>query len=66
MAKSIYPKEWDASQKEKDNGWNNNPKILSEIVDAINNEMYVEDESEMMEFIDHALTYLKLKYFKSK
>lgn len=57
-----YPKEWEAKLNEKANGWHNSPKILAKIVTAINDEMYVEDEGEMMEYIDHALEYLKSKY----
>jgi hypothetical protein len=47
MAKNLlYPVEWDSTPKEKQNGWRNSPRILSEIVTAMNEEFYVEDENE--------------------
>lgn len=61
--KKLYPIEWDAGVNHKANGWKNNPKVLAKIVTAINEEMYVEDENEMMEYIDHAIEYIKNEYF---
>ena len=58
----TYPEEWQASEKEIANGWKNKPEILSEIVTAINNETYVEDENEMMEIMDIVLDWMKSKY----
>lgn len=58
----TYPKEWVASPKEIENGWNNKPKILSEITTAVNDEIYIEDENEFMEKVDVILEYLKSKY----
>ena len=58
----TYPEEWQASEKEIANGWKNKPKMLSEIVTAINNETYVEDENEMMEIMDIVLDWMKSKY----
>lgn len=57
-----FPKEWEARPIDIKSGWKNNPKILAEIVTAINDETYVEDESEMMETIDIVLEFLKKKY----
>ena len=37
-------------------------KILSEIVTAMNEEVYVADENDMMEKVDLVLEYLKSKY----
>lgn len=57
-----YPKEWQPSQIHLKSGWKNNPNILGEIVTAINDEMYVEDENEMMEMMDIVLEWVKVKY----
>jgi hypothetical protein len=63
MEKKLYPKEWDAKMNEKNNGWKNSPRVLSEIVTAMNDDTYIEDENEMMEYIDLALEFIKKKYF---
>lgn len=57
-----YPKEWKPTKVHLKSGWKNNPTILSAVVTAINDEIYVEDEDAMMEKIDIALEYLKAKY----
>ena len=59
------PDEWKPTPAHIKSGWKNNPKILSEIVTALNEETFVEDESEMMETIDHVLEFLKSKYIIS-
>lgn len=58
----MIPIAWESRKVDLKSGWKNNPKILSEIVTAINDEMYVEDESKMMEMIDIVLEWLKEKY----
>lgn len=57
-----YPKEWEPTKVHIKSGWKNNPNILTEIVTAINDEIYVEDENALMEKIDVALEHLKTKY----
>ena len=60
--RKTYPKTWEARPIDIKSGWRNNSKILSEIVTYINDEWYVEDESEEMEKIDIVLEWLKSKY----
>jgi len=62
MSKKTHPIEWDAAPVHLKSGWKNNPKILSEIVTAINDEEYVEDEDQMMEMMDIVLEWMKSKY----
>ncbi len=62
----THPKEWDATPQEIKNGWKNSPKVLSELVTALNEEEYIEDESAFMETMDSILEILKSKYFKTK
>lgn len=57
-----YPAAWKPDMVHVRSGWKNNPKVLSEIVTALNEEMFVEDESEKMEEIDLILEHLKSKY----
>lgn len=56
------PKSWIATPQEIQNGWKNNPSILSELVTELNEEEYVEDESLFMETMDNILEILKSKY----
>jgi len=64
MAKKLlYPVEWDSTAKEKQNGWRNSPRILSEIVTAMNEEYFITDENEKMEEVDILLDFIKQKYF---
>lgn len=56
------PKEWEARPTDLKSGWKNNAKILAEIVTAINDEIYVEDESAEMEKIDVVLEWMKARY----
>lgn len=58
----MYPKKWEPRRVDIRSGWKNNPTILEEITTAINDEMYVEDESKMMEMMDVAFEWLKEKY----
>ena len=60
--RKTYPKTWEARPIDIKSGWRNNSKILSEIVTYIDDEWYVEDESEEMEKIDIVLEWLKSKY----
>lgn len=53
------PKEFDARPIDVKSGWKNNAKILAEIVTAINNEIYVEDENAEMEKVDIILEWLR-------
>jgi hypothetical protein len=57
-----FPKSWLPTKIHLKSGWKNNPIILAEIVTSINDEIYVEDENEMMEKIDIVLEWLKSKY----
>jgi len=56
------PDDWKARPIDLKSGWKNNAKILAEIVTAINNEVYVEDENAEMEKIDIVLEWIKSKY----
>lgn len=58
----TFPKEWIPSSGHAKNGWKNNPKILSEITTAVNEDTYIEDETAFMEELDLVLEYLKSKY----
>ena len=58
----TYPQSWEPRPIDVKSGWKNNSKILSEIVTAINDEIYIEDEGEFMEKVDVMLEYLKSKY----
>ncbi len=60
--KTTFPKEWEPTKLDINSGWKNKSKVLSEIVTAINDEIYVEDENDLMEKMDVALEYLKSKY----
>lgn len=56
------PKSWNPTPKEIENGWSNSPKLLSELVTALNDEEYIEDESAFMETMDSILEILKSRY----
>lgn len=56
---SPFPVKWKATEREIENGWKNSPAILSELVSALNDEEYVEDESAFMETMDNILEILK-------
>ena len=58
----TYPSNWVASEKELKNGWSNAPAILSEITSFVNDDKYIEDESDFMEYVDLILNYMKLHY----
>ena len=60
------PDEWNPRPVDVKSGWKNNAKILAEIVTAINDEIYIEDESVEMEKIDIVLEWIKRKYADSK
>jgi hypothetical protein len=60
VAKDAW-KQFEARPIDTKSGWKHNSKILQEIVTAINEETYIEDENEMMEIIDHALTVIENK-----
>jgi len=61
-----FPQEWIPTEVHKKSGWRNNPKVLSEIVTNINDEIYVPDESELMEKIDLVLEWMKKRYTITK
>lgn len=61
-AKDKMLKDFEPSELHKKSNWANNPKILSEIVTYINEEIYIEDENLEMEKIDLVLTWIKKKY----
>jgi len=56
---SPFPKQWQATEREIKNGWKNSPAILSELVSALNEDEYVEDENAFMETMDNILEILK-------
>ena len=58
------PDDWKARPIDLKSGWKNNAKILAEIVTAINNDIYIEDESAEMEKIDIVLEWIKKRYGK--
>lgn len=58
----AIPKSWEATPQEIKNGWKHSPKLLSELVTALNEEEYIEDESVFMETMDNILEILKAKY----
>lgn len=62
MAKIKIPKSWEATPQEIKNGWKHSPKLLSELVSALNEEEYVEDESKFMETMDNILEILKSRF----
>ncbi len=57
-----YPKQWEATPKQIKDGWKNNPKVLSELTSLLNDEEYIENESEFMETMDNILEIIKSKY----
>lgn len=63
MAKKQHPKEWNPRPIDIKSNWKNNSKVLAEIVAAVNLDKYVEDENDMMEYMDFALEFIKEKYF---
>ena len=56
--------EWQPRAVDEKSGWKNNAKILAEILTAINNDIYIEDESAEMEKIDIVLEWIKKRYGK--
>ncbi len=58
-----YPKSWEARPVDIKSGWKNNANLLGEMVTAINNEIYIEDETDLMEKVDVLLEWMKSKYF---
>lgn len=60
--KTKIPKTWEASPQDIKNGWMHSPKLLSELVSALNEEEYIEDENAFMETMDNILFILKTKY----
>ena len=56
------PKSWEATPQEIKSGWKHSPKILAELVSALNDEEYIEDESAFMETMDNILMILKSRY----
>lgn len=59
------PEEWNPRPVDVKSGWKNNAKVLAEIVSAINEDIFIEDESAEMEKIDIVLQWIRDKY-KSK
>ena len=55
----VIPSEWKARPVDIKSGWKNNSKFLSDLVSKINEETFIEDESTMMEIMNHALEILK-------
>lgn len=57
-----YQKEWEPRKVDIKSGWKNNAKILSDITEFVNEELYIPDENEFMEKLDLVFEYLKDKY----
>lgn len=60
------PADWKARSVDLKSGWKNNSHLLAEIVSAINDEIYIEDENEEMEKIDIVLDWIAKRYDVSK
>lgn len=60
--KNKFPKEWEPRGIDTKSGWKNSYKFISEIVTELNNEIYIEDESDMMENVDVLLEIFKKRY----
>lgn len=56
------PDDWKPRHVDLKSGWKNNANTLQKIVTAINDEIYVEDESAEMEKIDIVLEWIKARY----
>ena len=61
---TLMMEDWKPRAVDEKSGWKNNAKILAEIVTAINNDIYIEDESAEMEKIDIVLEWIKKRYGK--
>ena len=61
---TLMMEDWKPRAIDEKSGWKNNAKILAEIVTAINNDIYIEDESAEMEKIDIVLEWIKKRYGK--
>ena len=61
---TLMIEEWKPRAVDEKSGWKNNAKLLAEIVTAMNDEEYIEDESAMMEKVDIVLEWIKKRYGK--
>lgn len=62
MSEGCIAKSLAARPVDTKSGWKHNSKVLGEIVAAMNEEEYIEDENEMMETVDKVIVFLAKKY----
>ncbi len=58
----VIAKTLEARPIDLKSGWKHNAKTLAEIVTAMNEDEYIEDESEMMETVDKIIAELSKRY----
>ena len=62
----MIPQEFMPSAIDKCSGWKHNTELLQEITTATNDEIYIEDEIDYMEKLDHSIAWILEHYTLTK